>query len=74
MELTYVAVHGTNAGPPPRLSKPISLPLNQLWTQGVLPNTRQQILQILSRAAGKSIQVVATPLTKPLEPREVSDE
>jgi hypothetical protein len=74
MELTHVPVQGTNAGPPPRPPKNVTLPLNQLWNQGIDPSLRRQVLRLLSHAAARSILGVEAPLTKPLEPREVSDE
>jgi len=74
MELTHVRVQGTNTGPPPRPPKSLTLPLNQLWNRGIDPSTRQQVLRILSYAAAKPSRGVETPLTNPLETREVSDE
>lgn len=74
MELTHVALQGTNTGSPPRPPKRVTLPLNQLWNQGVDQSTRQQVLRILSHAAARQTLAAATRLTKPLEPREANDE
>ena len=74
MEWTHVPVQGTNTGSPPHLPKRLTLPLNELWNQGIDPSTRQQVLRILSHVAAKQTLAAATRLTKPLEAREANDE
>jgi hypothetical protein len=74
MEWTYVTFQGRNSGSPPRPLKAQALPLKQLWSQGIDPATRQQLLLILSRAAAKAALEGATLLAKPHQPMEASDE
>lgn len=66
MELTHVRVQGTNPGSPPRLAQAITLPLDQLWSRGIDPKTREQVLRVLSR--------VAAPIVMPLRSREARNE
>ena len=55
------------AVPPPRPAKPLTLPLDQLWSQGLGPNIRQQVLRKLTQIAGRT-------MTPPFSQKEVNDE
>jgi hypothetical protein len=74
MEVTHVAVQGTNRSSPPRSANRVAIPLDQLWSQGQPEETRRQVLRILSRAAAR-LTVQWTPrLTTPPCGQEVDDE
>ena len=71
--MTHVFVQGANS-PPPRSSEVISLPLANLWTRGIDPNTRRDVLQILSRIAVKQLSSIETQTEAKPVSKEVSDE
>jgi hypothetical protein len=74
MEMTHANVQGPNNCPPPRSPKPVTLALHQVWNQGLPPETRQQVLQILSLAAARHAQADSNKLTTPLDNKEANDE
>jgi hypothetical protein len=71
--MTHVFVHGANC-PPPRSPEPISIPLIDLWTRGIDSDTRQSVLQILSRIAARRLNTIKTPTVIITQDTEVSDE
>jgi len=74
MEMTYANVQGPNNRPPPRSPKPVSIPFHQVWNQGLPPDTRQQVLRLLSLATARLAQADNNELTTPLTNKEANDE
>lgn len=71
--MTHVFVQGANC-PPPRQATAVAIPLADFWTQGIDPDARQELLQVLSRIAAKRLTSMSPQVELIANGKEVSDE